>query len=327
MQNMDKTICVIIPTYNEEHLISTCIKSIISAKKDRQIEIIVADNGSIDHTREIAQRMGARVIVDTTYHISGLRNFAASQTAAEILAFVDADCIVADDWIDRAEYYFDRLEIAVWGSPPIAPQPGTWVQRAWSLVRQKRREIQKVAWLESMNLWVRHDVFQKIGGFNADLTTCEDVDFGYRAGKHGLIISDSRIKVIHLGEASTIINFVQKELWRGQNNWTALGSHGWQIRELKNILIPIAFGFLLPAFIIAKFLLGGDGWLFSALFVLLCPSIVSLYLARGKKAGLVNYAALFVLLEIYFFCRTLSTAYGIFLKADPKRSPNTNCFK
>src|SRR5437016_13319316 len=50
-------VSVLIPAFNEEANIEACIKSVQWAG-----EIIVVDSGSVDNTREMASRLGARVV-------------------------------------------------------------------------------------------------------------------------------------------------------------------------------------------------------------------------------------------------------------------------
>src|SRR5690348_14438190 len=46
---------IIIPTFNEEKHIVSCLGSIVNLSFDREaLEVVVADNGSTDRTREIA---------------------------------------------------------------------------------------------------------------------------------------------------------------------------------------------------------------------------------------------------------------------------------
>lgn len=67
---MDREIevSVVLPCLNEEETISICIKKIkdIFIKEGLNGEIIVADNGSTDRSREIAQGLGAKVVSELT---------------------------------------------------------------------------------------------------------------------------------------------------------------------------------------------------------------------------------------------------------------------
>ena len=56
---------VVMPCLNEEDTIAACIEQILKTLHDNHVagEIIVADNGSIDNSAEIAQRKGAHVVL------------------------------------------------------------------------------------------------------------------------------------------------------------------------------------------------------------------------------------------------------------------------
>lgn len=79
---MDKgvEVSVVLPCLNEESAVGICIKKIkdVFAKYSINGEIIVADNGSTDHSREIAQNEGARVVLESqrgygAVYLRGLR--------------------------------------------------------------------------------------------------------------------------------------------------------------------------------------------------------------------------------------------------------------
>jgi dolichol-phosphate hexosyltransferase len=90
-----RLISIIIPTLNEQSGIEKTIKSIpksvIRDKLGYEVEIIIVDGYSIDSTREIASKMGARVIIEKRkgYGRACKSGFAAAK--GEILVTVDAD--------------------------------------------------------------------------------------------------------------------------------------------------------------------------------------------------------------------------------------------
>ena len=69
MQSVDQTepveVSVVIPCLNEQDTLASCIEKARQALRERNIagEIVVADNGSTDLSRTIAERAGARVIM------------------------------------------------------------------------------------------------------------------------------------------------------------------------------------------------------------------------------------------------------------------------
>jgi glycosyltransferase involved in cell wall biosynthesis len=84
---MSHKLTVIIPCKNERENIRACIESA------RQVaeEVLVADSGSVDGTREIAHKLGCRV-VEREYRTSGdFKNWAIPQAAREWVLVLDAD--------------------------------------------------------------------------------------------------------------------------------------------------------------------------------------------------------------------------------------------
>ncbi|MDR4499785.1 MAG: glycosyltransferase [Candidatus Scalindua sp.] len=305
--NYNKKVSIIIPTYNEEKYLPYCLESIsILNYPGKDIEVIVVDNGSTDSTRATAERYGVRVLLDDSLNVSGLRNLGVTQSTGEIITFVDADCIVSKEWLNKASLYFCDLCVAAWGSPPAPPMDSTWVQKTWYLIRQKENQVQDVDWLESMNLFVRRKQFIAVGGFNKSLVTCEDVDFSYRLRKYGRIVSDSRIEVIHLGEAATVKEFMKKEIWRGRSNLKGVFNHGLVMKEIPSLIIPLYFGILLPTFLFVSLIFLGLKWLILLVFLYMLPSFGVILKIRAKKVRLGDMLRIMFLIQIYFLSRTIA---------------------
>ena len=102
---MKTSISVVIPAYNEAQRIAECIQAI---KPQLLIgdEIIVVDNNSTDQTAQIAQSLGARVIVETQQGISHARNAGFAAAKNQIIARTDADTIVTANWLSTIRDYY-----------------------------------------------------------------------------------------------------------------------------------------------------------------------------------------------------------------------------
>lgn len=292
---------------NEEKHIESCLRAILNnIYPEKKYEIICIDNGSSDRTVELARKYTASVYSIPDKTISYLRNYGAQKAQGEYLAFVDADCIVDRLWMEAASVYFKNENIVCFGSTPGIPIDATWVQKTWYLNKAVRKEIQKIEWLESMNLFIRKDVFFEVGGFNEELLTCEDVDLCYRIGEEYQIISDKRIKVIHLGEARTLTEFFKKELWRGKSNLNGLKEHGLKIKEIPSIVLPLYYLILPIIFLILLYLKGQLFAVFSLVILLIAPPLlISINIAT--KTSRYNYILkASTIYLIYFTARAIS---------------------
>lgn len=96
-------ISVIIPTLNAEEYLPGCLESIRAQDYPREaVEIVIADGGSTDGTRDLAGGYGARVVEnpDRTGEAGKAAGIAAA--TGEVLVFVDSDNrLVGADWLTR----------------------------------------------------------------------------------------------------------------------------------------------------------------------------------------------------------------------------------
>ena len=77
---------VIIIAKNAEGLIEDCIKSVAFAD-----EIIVIDDGSTDETKEVAKKLGARIVEKITKSFAEKRNIGLKEAKGEWVLYIDTD--------------------------------------------------------------------------------------------------------------------------------------------------------------------------------------------------------------------------------------------
>ena len=90
-------ISIVIPAINEEALIGNTIKKALSGKN---VEVILADGGSDDRTREISACMGARIVMSRKGRALQM-NEGALAASGDILLFLHSDTMLPDDY-DKA---------------------------------------------------------------------------------------------------------------------------------------------------------------------------------------------------------------------------------
>lgn len=104
-------ISIIIPVYNAEKFINTCIES-IKHQTFKQWELILVDDGSKDRSGQICDKFAQydkriKVIHKLNGGVSSARNIGLDQAIGEYIMFVDSD-----DWLepDLCQKLFDGIE-------------------------------------------------------------------------------------------------------------------------------------------------------------------------------------------------------------------------
>src|SRR5262245_58576357 len=101
------TISLIIPAYNEEKYIGTCLEHAIKNSGGKLLEIIVVDNASTDKTSEVAKGYpGVTVVQESRKGVMWAREKGRHTAKGQILAFMDADNRMPKGWVHKIEKEF-----------------------------------------------------------------------------------------------------------------------------------------------------------------------------------------------------------------------------
>ena len=235
------SVSFVIPVKDDALRLRRCLQSI--RRNDVagvDVDVVVVDNGSTDESKEVARAAGALVVDGPGRRVAALRNLGAKAARGDILAFVDADHEIGSQWIRTVVDCLGERRIGAAGAPCAAPPNGTWVQRWYDRMRSKQHGRHRVDWLGAGNMAVRRDAFERAGGFDASLDTCEDVDLCFRLKRAGYgIVSDDEIRNTHFGDPATLGAVFRGEMWRGRDNLRVTFRGPWTIRHLRSALVPI----------------------------------------------------------------------------------------
>jgi glycosyltransferase involved in cell wall biosynthesis len=180
-------ISIVIPAYNEEALLGATLHAVRASAAATGVpyEVIVVDDGSTDRTAAIAKADGARVVAVHLRHIAAARNAGAKAAAGDLLVFVDADTLVTPEVLRGAVAAVAagavgggsaaRVESNEprWGPPLIAF--ASWLMRT-------------AGWAAGCFVFVRTDVFNRVGGFDERYFAGEEIHLSRAVKKHGRFV-------------------------------------------------------------------------------------------------------------------------------------------
>jgi rSAM/selenodomain-associated transferase 2/rSAM/selenodomain-associated transferase 1 len=172
-------VSIIIPTLNEAALIGRTIRSVLRPG----VEVIVADGGSTDGTREIATASGALVIEAPSGRGSQL-NAGAARARGSVLLFVHADTLLPPDYLHAVDRALADLRVVVGAFRLRIDRPGLLLRLVETGVRL-RCALFRLPYGDQA-LFLRAESFRRLGGF-AEIPLMEDVDLVHRAGALGSI--------------------------------------------------------------------------------------------------------------------------------------------
>ncbi len=200
---MPPTLTVVIPTLNESERLPDLLGA-LERQTRRPDQIVIADAGSTDDTRAVAEQHGAQV-VDGGKPAAG-RNAGARVATGELLLFLDADDELDDDFIASAVGEFEARGLGV----------------ATTFVDPIEREARNVFACEVVNMYldvmqyvsphapgfcilIRREVHEAIGGFDETVVLAEDHDYVQRAAEQ------ASFRILHDCMVRTSMRRIEKE--------------------------------------------------------------------------------------------------------------------
>jgi len=226
-------ISVIVSTYNRPEALALVLDS-LADQMTRDCEVIVADDGSDERTRDLCNRFRSRMPVplkhvwqeDRGFRLAAIRNRAVAASTAEYLVLLDGDCIVLPDFAalhaglaepgyfvrgPRVQLHQDLTEFVLSRGVSIHG----WRRWRWFMEWRRGRINQflpllrlplgplrtrtrgRWAGIRGSNLGVWREDFVAVNGFDEEFEGWgyEDWDFVSRLSKRGVRYKEGRFAV------------------------------------------------------------------------------------------------------------------------------------
>jgi GT2 family glycosyltransferase len=192
----DSTVAVVVPVYNDPEGAERTLQALDEAHADASVvpDVTVVDNGSTDDTRRVVEafeptsldvRLRSETAIQSSY---AARNAGIRATDADVLAFVDADVTVADDYFDRAfahlrdrdlDYLGCHVDLSIEGDRTLTARYNAHTGFPIEGYVERHR------YAPTCSLLARREVFEDVGLFDPRLLSGGDMEFGNRVDAAG----------------------------------------------------------------------------------------------------------------------------------------------
>lgn len=220
-------ISVIIPVRDAEAHLARCLGT-LQQSSVQPAEVIVVDDGSLDGSAAVAERMEARVLrLPANRGPAAARNAGAKEARQPVILFLDADVMVHRETIERVENSMcDSAIGALFGAYDAAPAAAGLISQYRNLLHHYTHST------ASRNAWtfwagcgaIRRELFLSFGGFDETYSqpSIEDIELGTRLAQAGVkILVVPEIQVCH-GKRWTLRSMIRTDILQRAWPWSRL---------------------------------------------------------------------------------------------------------
>ena len=203
------SVTVIVPTHNRANSLLRCV-----SRMPADIELIVVDDGSTDHTPESMLRCmhpKLKYIRKANGGPASARNEGVRRSHGEVLIFTDDDCIPGDRWAHN-------LASRLLSEPPtiagvggrVLPLGGGWVSR-YSTFHRILEPPTSCSYLVTANCAYRRSVLTRVGGFDETIRQAggEDPDLSFRVRRAGYRLVYEPTAVVRHDYRESVLDFAK----------------------------------------------------------------------------------------------------------------------
>lgn len=202
-------VSVIIPVFNDGERLKRCLQALKQQTYPSDLfEIVVVDNGSdpAQNIPDIAKQFGQAIFTHESHPGSyAARNKGISCAKGTAIAFTDADCIPATDWIEQGvQLLLQTPHVGLVGGKiecsfvdPTQPTPVELYESLWYPLPQQEF-VEKHHFAATANLFTWAEVLRQVGEFDATLKSNGDRQWGQRVHQAGYtLIYGESVQVTH----------------------------------------------------------------------------------------------------------------------------------
>lgn len=223
MQKKAQTVSIVIPVFNEENHLKTCLES-IQKQTVKPFAVIVVDNNCTDRSMDIARQFPFVTIVkEGTQGIVHSRNAGFNKVSSSIIGRIDSDTRLPANWVERVEGFYEdknHKNHALTGGCAFynvrSPRVDEWITSQF-VFRMNRMIVGHYI------LWGSNMAFPTSAWKEVKSKTCtrqdihEDLDLAIHLHRAGYKITYAATLIVGAKMKRVFSN--QKDLWRVLKMW------------------------------------------------------------------------------------------------------------
>ncbi|MCW4030052.1 MAG: glycosyltransferase [Candidatus Bathyarchaeota archaeon] len=311
-------VSIIVASYNNQDTIKECLEAVLAQNYPKDhFEVILMDGESKDDTVKIAEQFPIKV-VSISLNCPAAYNYAMKIAAYPILGYVDSDAKVEADWLKKLVPRLNEPEVAgVSGSIETWNSDNPWARSIGYDLKMRYRRIGKYTGrIATMNLLLKRTVIEEAGGWNENLPSQYDTDFGFRISAKGYKIAYEPSAVCYHFNRPTLKAYYRQQRQYGKNTLRLYFMHGRlaqgdEITDVGMNIQPILLLALVVSFILGIVPLLRLLWIVSAAILvamLLYFSFSALKISRAVHENVVSrLVALYFVRSIAWFVGAVDT--------------------
>jgi len=229
-------VSVIIPTYNSDRFLAKCLES-LKNQTWKNIEIIIADDGSTDKTLEIAQKHRCNIVRNPKKGRAEAKNEGMRRSSGEYLLFIDSDMELTPTVVSECVELADHDPIV---GGIVIPERSLG-ESFWVKARDFERSFYSGSVIESARFFPA-DLAKGVGGFEEALVFFEESTLPYKIQRNKRRIFRRIGPIIfHHEEDFLLMTWLHKKYCYGKTAQSYLHKYG----DYSTVQTSIAFRYSL----------------------------------------------------------------------------------
>jgi len=226
-------ISVVVCTHNGSRTLRDCCEGL--AKLDYpDFEVIVVDDGSSDHSADIAEQYPFRVMRMEHRGLSHARNTGLAAASGEIVAYLDDDAWPDPDWLRYLAEVFTRSDHVGVGGPNLSPpEDGETAQCISNSPGNPSHVLitdEEADHIPGCNMAFRKAALEAVDGFDLRFRTAgDDVDVCWRLREQGGTLGFSPAAVVWHHRRASVPAYLRQQ--RGYGRAESLLARKWPQRR------------------------------------------------------------------------------------------------